>query len=98
MLRHAWIIALGMLAACKNTPPKGDLPPAPATAPSAAEAPAPAPAANPHASVPEKTAPKALEPLADGRLGLGPFTLVAPTGWTTKPVTSSMRAADFMLP
>jgi hypothetical protein len=97
MLRHALLIALITSAACKKTPPQGDLPPAvaPATAPAPSEGSA---APNPHASVPEPTAPKALEPLADGRLGLGPFSLVAPKDWTAKPVTSNMRAADFTLP
>jgi hypothetical protein len=55
--------------------------------------------ANPHAgSVPEPVAPKTLEKLPDGRLALGPFSLAAPADWTAKPITSSMRAADFMLP
>jgi hypothetical protein len=53
---------------------------------------------NPHGSVPEPTSPKALDKLGDGRLALGPFSVVAPADWTTKPVTSSMRAADFLLP
>jgi hypothetical protein len=62
---------------------------------------------NPHAgvagapqlgSVPEQVAPRTLEKLPDGRLALGPFSLVAPSDWTLKPITSSMRAADFMLP
>jgi hypothetical protein len=38
-----------------------------------------------------------LEKLPDGRVVLGPFTLVAPKEWTVKPVTSSMRAAHFEL-
>ena len=45
----------------------------------------------------EKTGPRTLEKLPDGRLALGPFTLAAPAGWTEKPITSSMRAADFVL-
>lgn len=45
--------------------------------------------------MPEKTAPATLEKLSDGRVVLGPFTLVAPKEWTIKPVTSSMRAAHF---
>lgn len=107
MLRHALLIALVMSAACKKAPPQGDLPPVTAPAPAAAPtAPAAVPAEgsadphapNPHASEPQPTAPKALEPLADGRVGLGPFSLVAPKGWTAKPVTSNMRAADFALP
>jgi hypothetical protein len=55
-------------------------------------------AGSPHGTVPQQTAPKALDKLADGRVALGPFSMVAPAGWTTKPVTSSMRAADFLLP
>lgn len=105
MLRHALLIALGLSVGCKKAPPKGDLPPvtapAPATAPtegSAAPAPAAAPAPNPHASIPQTTEPKSLETLADGRVGMGPFTFVAPKGWTAKPVTSNMRAGDFTLP
>ena len=62
---------------------------------------------NPHAgmagaphggSVPEQTGPKSLDKLADGRLALGPFSVVPPPEWAAKPVTSSMRAADFVLP
>jgi hypothetical protein len=53
---------------------------------------------NPHMPTAEPTAPKALDKLPDGRLALGPFSLVAPADWTAKPVTSSMRAADFQLP
>lgn len=41
------------------------------------------------------TAPKSLDKLPDGRLILGPFALKLPDGWTAKPVTSSMRAAEF---
>jgi hypothetical protein len=54
---------------------------------------------NPHGGpVPEQTAPKALDKLADGRLALGPFSVVPPSGWAPKPVTSNMRVADFVLP
>jgi hypothetical protein len=54
---------------------------------------------NPHGgSVPEQTAPKALDKLPDGRLAMGPFAMAVPADWTVKPVTSSMRAADFQLP
>jgi hypothetical protein len=56
-------------------------------------------AAGPHfGSVPEQVPPRTLDKLPDGRLALGPFTLVAPSAWTVKPITSNMRAADFMLP
>lgn len=54
---------------------------------------------NAHAGpVAEKTAPKTLEKLPDGRLALGPFSLALPAGWTEKPITSSMRTAHFVLP
>jgi hypothetical protein len=103
MLRHALVIVLVLSAACKNAPPKGDLPPAPAPAASEGSSSStpctpPAPSGNPHASVPHQTAPTSLDDLAAGRLGLGPFSLVAPKGWTARPVTSNMRAADFVLP
>jgi hypothetical protein len=61
---------------------------------------------NPHAGmagnppggpVPEKTGAKTLDKLADGRLALGPFSVVQPADWAAKPVTSNMRAADFIL-
>jgi hypothetical protein len=42
--------------------------------------------------------PRTLEKRADGRVGLGPFSLVVPASWTEKPSTSSMRAAQFQLP
>ena len=57
---------------------------------------------NPHGMgggdvMPGKTAPKTLDKTADGRVVLGPFTLVPPKEWTEKAVTSSMRAADWEL-
>jgi hypothetical protein len=56
-------------------------------------------AGDPHGGpMPGQTAPKTLDKLADGRLALGPFSVVPPSDWATKPVTSSMRAADFVLP
>jgi hypothetical protein len=106
MLRQALVIAVVFAMSCKKDPPKGDLPPATdwgSSKPPAAATPPP----NPHASMPndpthapaaEKTAPKALEKLPDGSLAMGPFSLTAPADWTIKPVTSSMRAADFQLP
>jgi hypothetical protein len=56
--------------------------------------------ASPHSSPPmaAKVEPKTPEKLADGRLVLGPFSFAPPPRWTVKPVTSSMRAADFTLP
>lgn len=54
---------------------------------------------NPHSGpTAESVAPTSLEKLPDGRLALGPFSLAAPADWTAKPITSSMRAADFVLP
>ncbi|HEX3483143.1 MAG TPA: hypothetical protein VHT91_49370 [Kofleriaceae bacterium] len=54
---------------------------------------------NPHAGpVPEQTAPTSLGKLADGRLALGPFSVVPPPDWAAKPVMSRMRVADFVLP
>jgi hypothetical protein len=52
----------------------------------------------PHGATPEQTGPKSLDKLADGRLALGPFSVVPPPEWAAKPVTSNMRAADFVLP
>ena len=43
-------------------------------------------------------APHTLEKRADGRSVMGPFSLVVPAGWTEKPSTSSMRAAQFQVP
>ncbi len=48
-------------------------------------------------TMPEKTPPTTLDKTADGKLVLGPFALAEPAGWTAKPVTSSMRAAQFVL-
>jgi len=42
----------------------------------------------------EKTPPRTLEKLPDGKYALGPFALALPDGWASKPVTSSMRVAD----
>jgi hypothetical protein len=112
MLRHALVIAVLLATSCKKQPPKGDLPPAAdwgSGKPPAAAAAAPNPHAappNPHAappgepsgSVAQNTPPKALEKQADGSVTIGPFSLKAPADWTTKPVTSNMRAADFILP
>jgi hypothetical protein len=52
---------------------------------------------NPHGSMPAQTQPHTLDKLPDGRLAMGPFSLAAPASWTMKPITSSMRAADFMV-
>src|SRR5690606_7929951 len=57
-------------------------------------------APNAHGTPPmaAQTAPRTLEKRADGRVALGPFSLSVPEGWTEKPSTSSMRAAQFTLP
>lgn len=106
------MIALVFAAACKKDAAPAPTPAPGAMAGSAANPhagmeamqPMEGSAANPHAgmdshaSVPKTTEPKTLESLADGRLGMGPFSFVAPKGWTAKPVTSDMRTANFTLP
>ena len=72
--------------------------PAPANPHAAPANPHAPPAGNPHGAMPEQTAPTTLEKGADGRLAMGPFTMIAPSDWTMKPITSSMRVADFVLP
>ena len=79
-------------AAAANKPDEQQLPPPP---PMQAQQPDPPPD---HEVAVEKTAPKQLEKQADGKVALGPFTMAPPADWTQKPVTSSMRAADFVLP
>jgi hypothetical protein len=113
MFRNALVIAVAFSMSCKKAPPKGDLPPASdwGSGQSGSAAPNPhagatappnphgdMPADSAHAGVAEKTAPKSLEKQADGSLAMGPFSLTVPADWTIKPVTSSMRAADFVLP
>jgi hypothetical protein len=111
MLRSALLVALVFSVSCKKQPPKGELPPATdwkASEPSAGAKPQQAPpnphtgmtGGNPHGPngpMPAQTEAHTLEKLPDGRLAMGAFSLAAPAGWTMKPVTSSMRAADFVL-
>lgn len=53
---------------------------------------------DPHAgAMQSKTAPRTLEKLPDGRVALGPFAATPPKEWTEKPVTGSMRAAQYQL-
>jgi hypothetical protein len=52
---------------------------------------------NPHANMGGGGAPKTLDALPDGRSGMGPFALAVPPEWAAKPVTSSMRAADWVI-
>jgi hypothetical protein len=106
-MNRVMLAALLLAAACKNDPQSTA---APGAGPSSA---APSSAANPHApGAPGAAAPNAhgtppsaahtpartLEKRADGRVELGPFSMVVPAGWTEKPSTSSMRAAQFQLP
>jgi len=51
----------------------------------------------PSGAIPDPTPPTTPDKRADGRHVLGPFTLVAPSEWVIKPVTSSMRAASWIL-
>jgi len=106
MPRRAVLVALLFAVSCKKQPVAGDLPPAAKPAPVETTASPPQPgstgpqagSASPHSFAAEKTPPRTLEALADGRLAMGPFSLVAPAGWTVVPVTSNMRAANFQLP
>ncbi len=54
---------------------------------------------DPHGGAPtsEKTSPRSLDKLADGRYQLGPFAFKLPDGWVVKPVTSTMRVADLQM-
>jgi hypothetical protein len=103
MIRRALIASL-LVVACKNDASQSaplPLSPAPGATPGASTGAAPAatdPAATRHGGAPVQTAPRPLEKLADGRVGLGPFSMVVPEGWAEKPSTSSMRAAQFQVP
>lgn len=110
-MRRGLLFALLIATSCKKQPPQGDLPPVGESKPAAnphEAAPPPAPAnphgdmassgTSPHAPMAGKTEPRTLEKLADGRRALGPFSLAIPDKWTEKPITSSMRAADLILP
>jgi hypothetical protein len=103
-----------LVLACKSDPPAptlevGSSPPNPhATTPSGASSGGPVapnsqpgtPPSNAHGTPPAaaQTSPRALDKLADGRVALGPFSMVVPAGWTEKASTSSMRTAQFQLP
>jgi hypothetical protein len=89
--------------------PSAETPPAPSGAAPANPHGAASGAANPHAGalapaahgtnpMAAQTAPRPLEKLDDGRVVLGPFSMVVPAGWAENPSTSSMRAAQFTLP
>lgn len=109
-MRTGLLLALLLATSCKKQPPQGDLPPVGESKPAEPTAPAPAAAApnphgsmtstgtSPHGSMPGKTEARSLEKLPDGRSALGPFSIAVPDKWTEKPVTSSMRAADLILP
>jgi hypothetical protein len=111
MSRRAVLVTFLFVSSCAKKSPPGDLPPAvPAAAssatPGASEPPAgpqtappAASASSPHGgATAAQTPPRTLEALPDGRLAMGPFSLVAPPGWKVMPVTSNMRAAAFQLP
>jgi hypothetical protein len=57
-----------------------------------------APSAGGGGPMADKTAPRTLEKLPDGRSTLGPFSVAVPADWVEKPITSSMRTAHFALP
>jgi hypothetical protein len=113
MIRFS-LLALSLAVACKSeapspTAPSSTAPSAPAAASSSSPHAAPGAASpsspatqppNAHGTPPAvaQTAPRTLEKRADGRAVLGPFSLAVPAGWTEKPSTSSMRAAQFQLP
>lgn len=105
--------ALLVTAACKNDPqpaqsatpgaePAAATPASPSGANPHATGSVPPGAmpSNAHGTPPSaaQTAPRTLEKRADGRVALGPFSMVVPAGWTENPSTSSMRAAQFQLP
>jgi len=112
MSRRAVLVTFLVVGSCAKKPPPGDLPPAaapaasvttPGATPVASEPPPGAPAAppgagSPHGATAAQTPPRTLEALPDGRLAMGPFSLVSPPGWKVIPVTSNMRAAAFQLP
>lgn len=102
---RVWLVALScwLSVACKKEsasglPPSSDWQAGSDRAPPANDPPPPPhPSSPPEATTPAQTAPKTLETLPDGRAALGPFTFEVPNEWTSKPVTSSMRAAHFEL-
>ena len=109
MPRCAVLVTFLIVGSCAKKPPPGDLPSAAGTAassatPGASETPPGAPTAppaassSPHGATAAPTPPRTLEALPDGRLAMGPFSLVAPAGWKVMPVTSNMRVAAFQLP
>lgn len=73
-------------------------PPGPAAAPANPHGDMASTGTSPHAPMAGKTEPRTLEKLPDGRRALGPFSIAIPDKWTEKPITSSMRAADLVLP
>jgi hypothetical protein len=102
MMRPA-LIAILFLAACKNdpsqaSPPQPLTPIGPADPSNTAPVAAPAAPATAHGDTPRQTEPRALAKLPDGRVALGPFSMLVPPGWVEQPSTSSMRAAHYRLP
>jgi hypothetical protein len=100
-MKRSALFASLLVLGCKSDPSPSSAPPSPSSDVSPSSS-APAagsnPVATPHGAVPQQTAPRPLEKLADGRVALGPFSAAVPEGWTEKPSTSSMRAAQFQLP
>ncbi|HWO08905.1 MAG TPA: hypothetical protein VNN80_05475, partial [Polyangiaceae bacterium] len=89
------LASLILAVACKSEPSST----APGTeSPHATPPGAAAPAAHGTNPMAAQTAPRPLEKLANGRVALGPFSMVVPAGWAENPSTSSMRAAQFTLP
>jgi len=113
MHRGVLLFVLLFTVSCKKPAPAGDQPPAnppPAptattpTPPAATTKTEPAKGASGQASdgtptlAVETKIAKVPDKLPDGRLVVGPFSLVAPATWTASPPTSGMRAAEFVLP
>ena len=101
-MRLPSLLALLLTFACKSGPSTAE-----STATGALAA-APS-AASPDHSVSDQSAsdhsvgprivyPHGLAPLAQGRSGLGPYSLQVPADWKAKPSVSNMRAAEFELP
>lgn len=99
MLRFVLVAAL-LAAACKaDDAPSSARPSGPEASNGAAPA---GPQAIAHGAAPgaaaQKAEPRPLPKLADGRVGLGPFSALVPRGWAEKPSASSMRTAEFQVP
>jgi hypothetical protein len=85
-------LSLLLAFACKSSPSTAE-----STATGALAA-APSAASSDHSVGPRIVDPHGLAPLAQGRSGLGPYSLQVPADWKAKPSVSNMRAAEFELP